>query len=210
MIKKKIRTINSDYQIIEKKIFNSKIIKISLLLNLFLISSFILLSFNKPLTKKVFFIKDSISIQTDTFEIEVPVIYRAKDLVKLPRDIIKNNSNIPKSTNNPGCIRPGNSKIDKLAIGYIESKNGNFLCFAKKEHGYKALSVWIDEFCKRNPKATVSTLINIYAPSFENDTETYVSKVISKTPLNMYSGVKDIIKHKKELIKIISYIEGFI
>jgi hypothetical protein len=210
MIRKKIRTIDKDYQIIEKKIFTNKIIKISFIINILLITAFLTMSFNKPLTKKVFFIEDSVFVQTDTFYIEVPVIYRDKDLVKLPRDIIKNNSNIPKSTNNPGCIRPGNSKIDKLAIGYIESKSGKFLCFAKKEHGYKALDIWIDEFCKRNPKANVNTLINVYAPSFENDTETYVSKVISKTPLNMYSGVKDIIKYKKELIKIISYIEGFI
>lgn len=209
-IRNKINVVNNDLTISEKKIFNSKILLISFVINL-IFFSFILLCFNNQrFAKKSFSIINHKIVVIDTFVMEVPVIYREKDLVALPRDIIHSNKNIAKSANNPGCIRPGNPSIDRLAIGFIEGVHGKYLAFATKEHGYEALSLWIDQFCIKNPKGDVEKLISKFAPEIENDTKSYINNIILKTPLTYNSGVKDILKHKASLIRVISQIEGFI
>ncbi len=142
-------------------------------------------------------------IKVDTF-IDVR-IFKPDGLKVLPRPTAMN---IPNGGNNPGCLRPGNKNIDKYAIGVIEGKYGKYLAFLTKEHGFAALKTFLNEKINSG-KYTLASLINIYAPEFENNTSKYIYDVCKATGLAPHSGKKQMLNKLPELVNIIANIEGF-
>ena len=118
---------------------------------------------------------------------------------------VDRNANIPTFCNNPGALRPSSIKeVNDLAIGTIQAPSGEFLHFANEEHGYKALEIVLK---KVYWNGSISDCIKRYAPSFENNTSSYVGKIVSKMGISPNTLVKNC--NIKKLMKTISEIEGF-
>ena len=118
---------------------------------------------------------------------------------------VDRNANIPTFCNNPGALRPSSIKeVNDLAIGTIQAPSGEFLHFANEEHGYKALEIVLR---KVYWNGSISECIQRYAPSFENNTSSYVGKIVSKMGISPSTLVKNC--NIKKLMKTISEIEGF-
>ena len=164
----------------------------SILLSLLLIVNLMNVAETKVILKHV---KE---LQTDT--LERVVLVRSSNLTKIefPRS-----QNIPTALNNPGCIRPGNSDVDKYAIGIVDTKSGPFLAFMNPEQGFKALKLLLSHY----DNYTVENMIKKYAPSFENNTEDYIKNLCSNLKCDKNTLVKDV--NKDKLSKIISKIEGY-
>lgn len=137
-------------------------------------------------------------LQTDTFE--KIVLVRGSNLTKIefPRS-----QNIATALNNPGCIRPGNSEIDKYAIGIVDTKNGPFLAFMNPEQGFKALNILLDNYNNHS----IKDMISKYAPAFENNTDLYINNVCKKLNCKSTTLVKKV--NRDLLIQIIAEIEGY-
>ena len=164
----------------------------SILLSLLLIVNLMNVAETKVILKHV---KE---LQTDT--LERVVLVRSSNLTKIefPRS-----QNLPTALNNPGCIRPGNSDVDKYAIGIVDTKNGPFLAFMNPEQGFKALDILLDSY----KNYTVKNMISRYAPSFENDTDLYIQNVCKKLNCKPSTLVKKV--NKDLLIEVIAEIEGY-
>ena len=118
---------------------------------------------------------------------------------------VDRNANIPTFCNNPGALRPSSIKeVNDLAIGTIQAPSGKFLHFANEEHGYKALEIVLK---KVYWNGSINECIKRYAPSFENNTSSYVGKIVSKMGISPNTLVKNC--NIKKLMKTISEIEGF-
>lgn len=118
---------------------------------------------------------------------------------------VDRNANIPTFCNNPGALRPSSIKeVNDLAIGTIQAPSGEFLHFANEEHGYKALEIVLKRVYWNG---SISECIKRYAPSFENNTSSYVGKIVSKMGISPNTLVKNC--NIKKLMKTISEIEGF-
>ena len=118
---------------------------------------------------------------------------------------VDRNANIPTFCNNPGALRPSSIKeVNDLAIGTIQSPSGEFLHFANEEHGFKALEIVLR---KVYWNSSIRDCISKYAPSFENNTDGYVAKIVSKMGISPSTLVKNC--NIKKLMKTISEIEGF-
>lgn len=118
---------------------------------------------------------------------------------------VDRNANIPTFCNNPGALRPSSIKeVNDLAIGTIQAPSGEFLHFANEEHGYKALEIVLK---KVYWNGSISNCIQRYAPSFENNTSSYVGKIVSKMGISPNTLVKNC--NIKKLMKTIAEIEGF-
>ena len=118
---------------------------------------------------------------------------------------VDRNGNIPTFCNNPGALRPSSIKeVNDLAIGTIQSPSGEFLHFANEEHGFKALEIVLR---KVYWNSSIRDCISKYAPSFENNTDGYVAKIVKKMGISPSTLVKNC--NIKKLMKTISEIEGF-
>ena len=118
---------------------------------------------------------------------------------------VDRNANIPTFCNNPGALRPSSIKeVNDLAIGTIQAPSGEFLHFANEEHGYKALEIVLKRVYWNG---SISECIKRYAPSFENNTSSYVNKIVSKMGISPNTLVKNC--NIKKLMKTIAEIEGF-
>ena len=182
---KDLRIVGANTEVIFYKV-TSILLGLSLLIN----------TFNVAETKVV--LKHVKELQTDTFERVVLVRSSRLEKIEFPRS-----QNIPTALNNPGCIRPGSKSIDKYAIGVVDTKNGPFLAFMNPEQGFKALSVLLDKYKKH----TIKDMISKYAPSFENDTDSYIDNVCKKLNCRPNTLVKNV--DKKLLMKVIADIEGY-
>jgi hypothetical protein len=140
---------------------------------------------------------------------EIIVHDTIKELIVLKHGLteitVDRNANIPTFCNNPGALRPSSIKeVNNLAIGTIQAPSGEFLHFANEQHGYKALEIVLR---KVYWNTTIKDCISRYAPSFENDTDGYVGKIVSKMGINSNTLVKNC--NIKKLMKTIAEIEGF-
>ena len=132
-----------------------------------------------------------------------------KELVVLKHGLteitVDRNANIPTFCNNPGALRPSSIKeVNNLAIGTVQAPSGEFLHFANEQHGYKALEIVLR---KVYWNTTIKDCISRYAPSFENDTDGYVGKIVSKMNISPNTLVKNC--NIKQLMATIAEIEGF-
>lgn len=57
-----------------------------------------------------------------------------------------------------------------------------FCQFKTMEWGIRAAIINIRSICKRNHACTIAQLINIWAPSFENNTQAYIKRVCDYCP----------------------------
>ena len=149
-------------------------------------------------TKQNFIIKEV--IVHDTIE-QLVVMKHGLIEIKVDR-----NGNIPTFCNNPGALRPSRTikEVNDLAIGTVHTPSGEFLHFANEQHGYKALEIVLR---KVYWNTTIKDCISKYAPSFENDTDGYVGKIVSKMGISSNTLVKNC--NIKKLMKTIAEIEGF-
>ena len=122
---------------------------------------------------------------------------------ELTRITFDRDQNIPTSLNNPGCVRPGNPKIDKLAIGVVDTDSGPFLAFMNPRQGLKALRLVIDQY----KDYTLERFIARYAPPKENNTNAYLDHLCKSLKCSPKTLVKDV--NQIELCKAISKKEGF-
>lgn len=118
---------------------------------------------------------------------------------------VDRNANIPTFCNNPGSLRPSSIKeVNDLAIGTVQAPSGEFLHFANAEHGFKALEIVLRRVYWNS---SIRDCISRYAPSFENNTDGYVAKIVSKMGISPNTLVKNC--NTKKLMKTIAEIEGF-
>lgn len=119
--------------------------------------------------------------------------------------MVDRNKSIPNFCNNPGALRPSSIKeVNDLAIGIVQTKSGKFLHFANCEHGFKALEIVLKKVYWNN---TIEECISKYAPSFQNNTDGYIQKIVDKLGCTRESKVKDC--NIKKLMDVIAEIEGF-
>ena len=116
---------------------------------------------------------------------------------------LNSEENIATRCNNPGCIRNGNSKLDALAIGYINTINGKFLVFDTPQVGFYALQLWIRDRGHWSLKKAISK----FAPSIENNTSKYISDLCRS--LGCHSNTKLSAINEIQLIVGIAKIEGY-
>lgn len=118
---------------------------------------------------------------------------------------VERSENIPTFCSNPGALRPSSIKeVNDLAIGYIQAPSGKFLYFHSSEHGFKALEIVLKRVYWDK---TIDECIRRYAPSFENNTNGYISKLVKKLNVTPNTLVRDV--NIKELMNAIADIEGF-
>lgn len=118
---------------------------------------------------------------------------------------VDRNKNIPTFCNNPGSLRPTSIKeVNDLAIGVVQAPSGKFLYFANKEHGFKALEILLNKVYSNN---TLQETMNRFAPSMENNTESYINKLCIYLKCSPFTKIKNL-DIKKLMIKI-SEVEGF-
>lgn len=122
---------------------------------------------------------------------------------ELTRITFDRDQNIPTSLNNPGCIRPGNPKVDKLAIGVVDTDSGPFLAFMNPRQGLKALKLVIEQY----KEYTLERFIARYAPPKENNTNAYLDHLCKSLKCSPKTLVKNV--NQIELCKAISKKEGF-
>lgn len=91
---------------------------------------------------------------------------------------------------------PGNLRTSPFAIG---EKNG-FAYFYNEDVGFYAL-VWdLYQKCTGNtktglkPSSTIADLMNVYAPSHENNTEAYITHLENRTGLSRTMQLKDLLE----------------
>lgn len=83
--------------------------------------------------------------------------------------------------NNPGNIRANKRAKWKGRISDLERRDRSFEQFAKYWLGVRALIVLLGNYYYKHNLTTIEKIINRYAPSVENQTESYVSKVCRGT-----------------------------
>lgn len=80
--------------------------------------------------------------------------------------------------NNPGNIRHGASKWQGMAP---EQTDAEFVQFVSPEYGIRAIAVTLNTYRDRYGINTIERIISRWAPSNENDTESYIKSVERKT-----------------------------
>ena len=98
--------------------------------------------------------------------------------------------------NNPLNIRKSNTKF----IGEIESTNA-FKDFENMMFGYRAAFKNINTYITKYKVDTLEGIINRWAPPIENDTESYIKFVCSKTG---FDRDKTFIKSDIDLIPLVA------
>jgi hypothetical protein len=81
--------------------------------------------------------------------------------------------------NNPGNIRATRDKWDGM-VG--EDKEG-FVIFSAMAYGIRAMSRNLDSYERRGLN-TIETIISVWAPPNENNTESYITSVERQTGIN--------------------------
>jgi hypothetical protein len=140
---------------------------------------------------------------------EVVIYDTVNNLVVLKHGLteinVQRGENIPTFCSNPGALRPSSIKeVSDLAIGYIQAPSGKFLYFHNSEHGFKALEIVLKKVYWNK---TIEECIRRYAPSFENNTDGYISRLIKKLNVPPNTLVKNV--NINDLMNAIADIEGF-
>lgn len=87
------------------------------------------------------------------------------------------NENIPRGirNNNPGNIR---HNVNNRWVGLSPCQNDKDFCvFISAKYGIRALSIILRNYQSRYGLKTVKDIINRYAPTIENNTNSYVKSV---------------------------------
>lgn len=106
--------------------------------------------------------------------------------------------------NNPGNIRKSNQSW----LGKVEGDDPEFEKFKSMDYGYRALFILLRTYIN-NGYNTIEKIIEKYAPSNENDTQSYIRSVERQTGLARgeyisFSNTQEI----KNLVAAISYHEN--
>ena len=100
--------------------------------------------------------------------------------------------------NNPCCIRISSDKFD----GEIQpSSDSSFKEFKAVEYGYRAVFKILYTYYNKYGLTTITSLINRWAPDYENDTSSYVKTVSSFSGI---SPTKELSFSKGEMTAIVA------
>ena len=103
---------------------------------------------------------------------------------------IKKNGHRSWRNNNPGNLEYGNFTKSHGAIG----TDGRFAIFPSMEDGYKAqVDLLKGEFYRNK---SIKNALQIYAPSFENNTKSYIKAITKKIKVSSSKKIKNL-SHKK-------------
>ena len=80
----------------------------------------------------------------------------------------------------PGTIKRGSSQWDGVDYSGLSWSN-RFAVFKDMTYGTRALFVNMNTQIVKNGKNTISKLISVWAPEFENDTKNYIKTVVNRT-----------------------------
>ncbi len=106
---------------------------------------------------------------------------------------------------NPGNIRKGSFSENAGAIG----DDGSFAIFPDKETGSKAIELLLRG--RIYGPLSITGAINRYAPSIENDTNSYVDFVVSQTGLNPENILDNLnIAQIRSIVKAVERMEGWL
>jgi hypothetical protein len=75
--------------------------------------------------------------------------------------------------NNPGNIRASNDAW----VGKVAVDDAGYIVFDTMAHGIRAMTIILRNYANRYGANTVNTIIRRWAPSIENDTESYIRDV---------------------------------
>lgn len=81
--------------------------------------------------------------------------------------------------NNPGNIRWGDDWKGLVAVARRTDKS--FCQFVKPEYGIRAMVIVLHNYQRKHGLSTVSGIINRWAPTSENDTQSYINSVAKAT-----------------------------
>ena len=79
---------------------------------------------------------------------------------------------------NPGNIRHSKVRYDGEVV---PSRDDEFKEFESMSYGYRAMFVLLDSYRRRYDLDTIRKMLNRYAPSTENFTESYIRYVVRRT-----------------------------
>ena len=107
--------------------------------------------------------------------------------------------------NNPGCIRGGDFARAQGAIGNA----GGFAVFPDEQTGMKAICALLRS--EKYADRTIADAINIYAPTFENNTAAYKSHLLFLTGLPLDTKLRDLDDEQLNALSLaIKQIEGWV
>ena len=114
--------------------------------------------------------------------------------------------------NNPGNIRntyDSHGNIVLLYEGETLSKDSEFKSFRSIEYGYRAIFALLSHYIHSKGLNTIRKIINTYAPTTENDTSSYVTRVslMTSTDPDQLIDFNDSDLMKK-FVGAISYVEN--
>ncbi|MCA1778753.1 MAG: structural protein P5 [Xanthomonadaceae bacterium] len=110
-------------------------------------------------------------------------------MTKLPRGIRNNN--------------PGNIEANAIRWNGQTGDDGRFVTFDRMESGVRALTILISNYYYRHGLTTIRGMISRYAPSIENDTESYVNHVAHKAGLNPDEHIQPLEPYLRDIVDAI-------
>lgn len=105
--------------------------------------------------------------------------------------------------NNPGNIRSGNVNWN----GKI-GEAGGFCVFNHHDQGMRAIRTLLTTYADRY-NLTLKEGIARYAPSSENNTEAYISDIVSRTKIPAFTPLRDIKARFQDIAEAIKIHEGY-
>lgn len=89
--------------------------------------------------------------------------------------------------NNPGNIRWGDDW--QGLVPQAQRTDKSFCQFIKPEYGIRAMIIILRNYQRKHRLSTISGIINRWAPTNENDTQSYINSVAKATVLILTSGL---------------------
>ncbi len=106
--------------------------------------------------------------------------------------------------NNPLNIRKSNVKYN----GEVASDDKSFKKFSSLAYGYRAAFRILKTYYFRYNLITISTIINRWSPTNENDTSSYISTVSNKTGISKSKALKWSSEEFVPVVAAMSYVEN--
>jgi hypothetical protein len=104
---------------------------------------------------------------------------------------------------------PGNIRHDGTTWqGEVSGKDKDFKSFKSMAYGYRALFVNLRTYITKHNLNTIRSIISVYAPTNENNTQAYISSVSQRTGLSPDAPIAVGSSQFIDLVEAISYHEN--
>lgn len=127
----------------------------------------------------------------------------ANKTIKFSNGTVKHGGHRNWRNNNPGNIEYGDFAIANGAIG----TDGRFAIFSTMEDGYRAQMNLLSGDSYRNK--TIAQAIKRYAPSYENNTNKYISFISDNLGVSKHQKIKHLSRDQRmEMVRLMAEYEG--